>query len=170
MSDRNSWATPIKYLHSVRQVMGNIELDPASHKQANKNVRATAYYTAEDNGLEQHWKAKTLFLNPPYSKDLIGKFMTKVTDHYVAGDINQAIVLTNNCPDTAWFDNTLAVHGSAFCFPSKRIQFIAPKGVRTSSNSRGQVFTYLGNNPQSFIAEFSQYGLTVKPVKCKQQV
>jgi len=160
--DKNSWGTPINFLHSARSAMGSIDLDPATSEQANENVMATNYFTVDDNGLEQHWEGNT-WLNPPYSKDLIGKFMHKLVNHYVNGDVEQAIVLTNACQDTQWFNDTLALHATAYCFPSKRIQFIPPQGIKASSNSRGQVFTYLGDDPTAFITEFKQYGMMVIP-------
>jgi hypothetical protein len=44
---------------------GRIDLDPASSKSANTLVNADRYFTAEDNGLKQTWKAKNIYLYPP---------------------------------------------------------------------------------------------------------
>jgi len=44
---------------------GEIELDPASSKEANTLVCATRFFTKEDDGLRQKWKAKSLYLYPP---------------------------------------------------------------------------------------------------------
>jgi hypothetical protein len=50
-SDQNDWRTPRKYLDAVREVMGAIDLDPASSKEANETVQAKKFYTEADNGL-----------------------------------------------------------------------------------------------------------------------
>ena len=44
---------------------GEIELDPASSFYANSVVQATKYFTWENNGLTQSWKAKNVYLYPP---------------------------------------------------------------------------------------------------------
>lgn len=44
---------------------GAIDLDPASSKEANTLVNANRFYTFEDNGLQQEWRAKNIYLYPP---------------------------------------------------------------------------------------------------------
>ena len=44
---------------------GQIELDPASSHAANTLVNAKKYYTPQENGLKQTWKAKNVYLYPP---------------------------------------------------------------------------------------------------------
>jgi len=44
---------------------GEICLDPASSVSANKLVCATKFFTYEDSGLKQDWKAKNVYLYPP---------------------------------------------------------------------------------------------------------
>jgi hypothetical protein len=44
---------------------GRVDLDPASSKFANTLINAARYFTAEDNGLRQTWKAKNVYLYPP---------------------------------------------------------------------------------------------------------
>ena len=44
---------------------GEIELDPASSSNANSVVQAKKYFSWENNGLVQNWKAKNIYLYPP---------------------------------------------------------------------------------------------------------
>jgi hypothetical protein len=44
------WFTPPRYIEAVREVLGAIDLDPASCESANRIVQATRYFTAADNG------------------------------------------------------------------------------------------------------------------------
>ena len=44
---------------------GEIDLDPASSESANSIVCATRYFTWEENGLNQDWKGKSIYLYPP---------------------------------------------------------------------------------------------------------
>jgi hypothetical protein len=44
---------------------GEIDLDPASSEHANTIVQANRYFTRENNGLFQDWRAKNIYLFPP---------------------------------------------------------------------------------------------------------
>jgi hypothetical protein len=44
---------------------GEINLDPASSDHANALVQAHRYFTWEQNGLNQSWKSKNIYLYPP---------------------------------------------------------------------------------------------------------
>lgn len=58
----NEWYTPDRYIQAVKEVLGSIDLDPASCAEANQTVGATDYYTKEDDGLEQYWKGNVFLL------------------------------------------------------------------------------------------------------------
>jgi hypothetical protein len=44
---------------------GQIDLDPASSLEANTHVNAYKFFTPRYNGLNQEWKAKSVYLYPP---------------------------------------------------------------------------------------------------------
>lgn len=149
------WYTPERYIKAARAVMAGINLDPASSAAANQVVKAAKFYTAEEDGLIQDWSGR-VWLNPPYTRGVIDKFIAKMVHEYSAGNIHQAIVLTNNATDTAWFHG-LAIAASAWFFPRGRTKFyrIHPDGTQeTGPPLQGQVHTYLGPNPLKFIKEF----------------
>jgi len=50
-SGQVDWWTPTRYLEAARDVLGAIDLDPASSAGAQANVRATQYLTKETNGI-----------------------------------------------------------------------------------------------------------------------
>lgn len=56
--------TPIEIVDAARELMGGIDLDPASCERANKYIRAKRYFAQQDNGLSKAWKGR-VFLNPP---------------------------------------------------------------------------------------------------------
>lgn len=158
-SGNNEWYTPIEIIETARLTMGSIDLDPASSDIANETVQAKAYYTAEDNGIEQEWYGN-VWLNPPYSTDLIGAFADKLADEI--WNIDQAIVLVNNATETEWF-GTLVDLSDAICFPRTRIKYNAPDGKKNSP-LQGQAILYYGEQKEEFVEKFSVFGWCAYPV------
>ena len=156
----NEWYTPAEYADLAREVMGSIDLDPASCDEANKVVRASAYYTKEDDGLTKAWKGN-LWINPPYSRDLMPAFVEKLKQSFINGDVDSAILLSHNNTDTAWF-HSLASVSSAICFPKKRIRFY--RGEEIAAPTNGQAFFYLGDNAGTFADVFGSVGFVVEPI------
>jgi len=150
------WYTPQKYIDMAREVMGGIDLDPASNDFANKTVNATTYYTKEDDGLSKEWKGR-IWLNPPYSS-IISKFIDKICYSNI-----EAIVLTNNSTDTKWFQQA-AVNCDAICFTHGRINFYNNE-QKKSSPTNGQSFFYFGNNKTKFSNIFKEVGFIVEVIK-----
>lgn len=160
-SGDNEWYTPARYVDMAREVMGTIDTDPASNPTAQRTVRATTYYTAETNGLDKEWYGK-VWMNPPYSRDLIPAFAAKIVSEYRSGRVSEAILLTNNATDTGWFASFFGV-ASAFCFTKGRIRFESPTRQNGGTLQMGQVFTYLGDNPGRFQSVFGEIGHVMLP-------
>lgn len=72
--------------------MGGIDLDPASCAEANNVVRATRFFTASDNGLDQEWSGR-IWLNPPYNKGMLRRFMLKLVTELDSQHVTSAVAL-----------------------------------------------------------------------------
>jgi hypothetical protein len=136
--------------------MGGIDLDPASCEVANETVGAKEFFTEETNGLDKPWHGR-VFLNPPYCLELISKFTDKLVEEVEAGNVTQAIMLTNNSTDTQWFHCVLEVT-SAICLVKGRIKYWSNRGTPTKHPLQGQVFFYVGPERARFKEAFSQFG------------
>jgi phage N-6-adenine-methyltransferase len=156
----DEWFTPGKYVELAREVLGEIDLDPASHAIAQETVRAAQFFTAADDGLKQEWHGR-IFLNPPYSKPLIGQFVDKLIAEFLSGNVREAIMVVNNSSDTRWFHAALCV-ARRVCFTKGRISFISPGGGGCSP-VQGQALHYFGPNVERFEAVFSAHGAVVEP-------
>jgi len=154
-SGDNEWYTPEPYIEAARAVMGGIDTDPASHEEANKVVKATEFFTAEENGLHFEWVGR-VFLNPPYEGKLIVQFMDKLDESVDQGVTTEAVVLVNNATETRWFA-VLASVSACLCFPTGRIKFWHPR--KESVPLQGQCIAYIGANAEKFMSEFRQFGI-----------
>ena len=154
-SGENEWYTPPQYIEAAREVMGSIDLDPASSAKANKTVQAKRFYTKRDSGLTKKWKGN-VWMNPPYAQPLITEFSEKLISELK--NINQAIVLVNNATDTEWLQDMMQ-YANMFCFVEKRIKFLDVTGNPTGSPLQGQVILYFGQNSEDFSNVFCEYGL-----------
>jgi ParB family chromosome partitioning protein len=159
-SGENEWYTQAIHIEAARNVLGCIDLDPASSELANKTIQAKRFYSAEDDGLSKKWKGD-VWMNPPYSSNLIGLFCDKMVMHVSDGSVTSAIVLINNATETQWF-HTLASQASAYCFPKGRVRFVDVNGVLGASPLQGQCFVYFGTSVAMFKKQFSEFGIVVK--------
>lgn len=154
-SGDDEWYTPALYIGLAREVMGTIDVDPASNSHAQKTVKATRFYTTETNGLTKGWNG-AVWMNPPYSNPDIQNFISKVIEEYAAKRTTQAIVLTNNSGDTVWHQS-LAEVSAARCITRGRVKF---ESTTRESNSpaMGQSFFYLGKRVAKFAEVFAEIG------------
>jgi hypothetical protein len=158
-SGEHEWYSPPEYVDAARQVMGAIDLDPMSSSTANNVVQAETYFDAETDGLQQRWRGR-LWANPPYTNKTMTAFVTKLITDHEAGDVTEAVVLTNNATDTTWFQ-ALASEADAICLPRGRAHYWRGDNREISSALQGQTVFYLGSNTGTFIEVFGAIGLVV---------
>jgi len=150
-SGDNEWYTPVEIIKTARQVMGGIDLDPASSEEANAVVKADTFFTAEQDGLKQAWRG-AVWLNPPFAGELIGRFAQKLVD---SETVAQAVVLVNNATETRWFQ-LLLTKAACLCLPAGRVKFWHPRKVATPL--QGQAILYFGPHKGKFHEQFKHFG------------
>lgn len=109
------WETPQDFFSRLNALF-NFTLDAAS---TDENAKCEKHFTAEDDGLSQNWEGQTVWLNPPYSRD-IAKWVEKA---YKEGLKENTIVvcLLPARTDTAWFHD-YCMHGRVI-FVRGRLKF-----------------------------------------------
>lgn len=155
------WYTPEEYLDAAREVMEEIDLDPASSEIAQKRVKAKRFFTMTDDGLTKQWKGR-IYLNPPYTSGLVDKFLSKLVSHLNAGEVSEAIVLVNNATDTGWMQDA-AKAASVVCFPRGRIRFLDENG-KPGAPLQGQAILYFGDEGERFADVFQTFGFCAEIV------
>ena len=153
--------TSAEWVERARQVLGEIDLDPASCEQAQETVQAKRYFTQSDNGLEQDWWGRML-INPPYTQPDLALFVDKLLHELDVKHVTAAILLTFNNTDAAWFQKAAAV-ATAICFPRGRIRFINRDGTPWSA-AQGNAFFYFGDDLPAFVRHFGPTGLIARTI------
>jgi hypothetical protein len=153
------WYTPAEVIAAAREVMGDIDLDPASCDTANDIVNAAEFYDKEQDGLSLEWHGR-VFMNPPYAAGLVGVFTDKLLSHVRTESVSEAVVLVNNATETKWFQ-ALAQASDAICFPKSRIRFWNPNRNESMTGLQGQAVVYFGPNTGRFRTVLSKQGVTV---------
>jgi len=153
--------TPSFYIEKAREVLGAIDLDPASSEYAQQTVRAGNYFTVADDGLSREWFGR-VWLNPPYHRELAPLFIDKLIEERINRHVSAAVVLTNNSTDTVWFEKAVR-YCSAICFTRGRIRFEVPNAEPVLP-TQGQAFLYFGNDRTIFTDVFDAVGFCVEPL------
>ena len=162
------WYTPKEIIEAARKVLGTIDLDPASCAEANEIVKATRFYSIENDGLAKKWEGK-IWLNPPFATGMIETFVDKAIESYRAGDVEEAIIFLNNATDTTWFQSLFNIT-SAICFIRGRIRCWRPDKLQNSTPLQGQALIYLGSCPEVFQSVFGSLGAILQRANCHRIV
>lgn len=125
--DSPEWYSPSPFVEAARTVMGAIDLDPASHEEANLTVLATTFYDLTANGLVQPWFGR-VFHNPPGG--LVDAFWKKFLAERER--VEQMVFVGYSLEQLQTFqtDNAVTPLDFALCFPKKRIAFVENEAKR----------------------------------------
>ena len=149
--------TPLCVLDPVRKFWPEgIDLDPCGHPDS--LISATNTILPPDDGLGVDWTwAKTIWLNPPYSRDQVKEWLGKLA-RSTADSMREGLALINSDHTTGWWRDH--VRHRPLCLWGERISFICPEGMGARSPS---TLVYFGTRWQRFSAVFGAHGQVVLP-------
>jgi hypothetical protein len=176
------WGTPKEIMTLVHDILGTIDLDPASDLEFNKVVQAKRVITKEENSLVADWggsyeKPITIFLNPPSAgklpgnKSYAGVYWAKLMDFALTGKMKDAIFLGFSLEQLAVTQNYHERCMCQFtsCVPKRRTKFYKHDSNKISPTHSNIIVYVPGRIDQSFRFEhvFSQLGCIInKPFYC----
>lgn len=121
--DSAEWYSTPALVEAARELFGGrIDLDPASHEEANRIVKAERFYDEQKDGLRQSWDASSLFLNPPGG--LVDAFWKKLIAE--TWNVREAVWIGYSLEQlqTLQVSNVRTPLDHPLCFPSRRIAFV----------------------------------------------
>ena len=164
------WHTPDEYLNAARELMGDIDIDPATDEKAQLRIKAKVYYTRETNGLDKLWLGR-LWLGTPYKVGLIEQFTQRAIEQYQCGNVIEGLILTHtNNTHFDYFQDLLEAC-SGVCFVRDYIRWVkghekeeeAMKDIgvkwEPEYTKHGNAVLYLGLRPLQFSKIFSKFGV-----------
>lgn len=125
-SENNEWATPQPFFDKLDNKF-NFTLDPCATK---KTAKCNKYYTKKDNGLSKSWEGETVFVNPPYGREL-KNWVKKAYDE----SRNSGTTVVLLCPartDTKYFHSYM-MKASELHFIKGRLKFESDNKVSNSA-------------------------------------
>lgn len=162
--------TPSFIVEAAREVLGGIDLDPASNMTANRTVNARFYYDQGSNGLEASWNQPyedptSIFLNPPTPAKL---WWIKLLEEVALGHVSHAIFVGFSVQlcQTSPLHTEASILEYPCCFPQRRVAYLDPKGNPQKSPPGASVIVYVPgtiDRSYEFGSVFSSLGAVTIP-------
>ena len=115
-SETNEWSTPIDLYNSLDEIY-NFTLDPCSTKE---NAKCDKFFTIEDDGLKQDWSKDTVFMNPPYGRE-IKDWVKKAYEESIKGAT--VVCLIPSRTDTKYWHDYIFPYSREITFLKGRLKF-----------------------------------------------
>ena len=151
--------TPAWIVEAAREVMGGIDLDPASSPIANARVQAQRYFTEAEDGLSQPWAGR-IWLNHPFGRGANARWIDKLVEEFNAGNVTQACCITYASTSEQWFRPLMHF---PICWLHGRTNYLLPDGTIKRGVTKGSCVTYMGPNVRAFGRAFSPHGTVMLP-------
>lgn len=128
----DEWYTP----PSIFNELGHFDLDPCAARKPLWKI-ADTNYTADDDGLSKPWFGR-VWLNPPYSRPLLERFVNRLADH------GNGIALVFNRCDCKLFHDVIFKKADGILFLKGRVKFYSQDGRQNGPAGCGSVLVAFG--------------------------
>lgn len=121
-SKSNEWYTPMSVFEPLEKEFG-FTLDPCCTEQSSKCIK---YYTKEDDGLSKSWEGHTVFVNPPYGRE-IKHWVKKSYEESIKGAT--VVMLIPARTDTSYWHDYIFNKATDIRFMRGRVKFQKEDGT-----------------------------------------
>ena len=115
-SRKDNWRTPKKFFEELNKEF-NFDLDACAD---DKNALCKDYFSKENSCLDQNWGGRTVFMNPPYGRN-ISQFIEKAFNEKERA--KTIVMLLPARTDTKYFHNYIYNHAE-IRFVKGRLKFL----------------------------------------------
>lgn len=153
-SKNQEWYTPPWIYERARLIMGSIDLDPATSKEAIAlGNTAKSYFTKSDDALKQDWGVqKNIFCNPPYTLDDNSSGAKAFLNKLMSSQYKQAVFVSIEDSGTKYGQFLWGLCTAIF-IPRGRVDFSGQKG-----NTRSSIVWGIGVDALKFYLAFKNHG------------
>ncbi len=133
-SGATEWGTPPEFIQVLEDLFGLFTLDPCATRHNNVSER---FFTEWDNGLKQMWRAKNVFVNPPYGRQTnaniaaghcVKPWVYKAWREVDSGRAKRVVMLLPARTETVWFQDVVLPHAAELQFVKGRLRFVGAPG------------------------------------------
>lgn len=152
--------SPVTVVDAARDVMGGIDLDPASSLAANAVVGAKQFFTQQGDGLAHEWWGR-VWCNPPFRTGQ--QWAEHALREWQSGRVAAMCFLIAESMSASG-NSALLRQSAAICIPEGRLAFWSPDdGPRAPlRGGRSHIVVYLGPDPEAFCERFLVVGTTFR--------
>ena len=125
-SNTNEWYTPKKLFDELNEEF-NFNLDPCCTVES---AKCKDFYTEATNGLSKSWEGKTVFMNPPYGRE-IKKWIEKAYMESLKPN-TKVVALIPSRTDTSYWHDYIFNKAKDIRFLRGRIKFVDIDGNSSS--------------------------------------
>lgn len=143
-SKSNEWDTPQDFYNKLNARF-SFTLDPCCTPES---AKCSNYYTEEDDGLSRSWAGETVFMNPPYGRQ-ISKWIKKAYEESQHENTTVVCLIPSRTDTKYWHDYCMKAH--EVCFIKGRLRF-------------GNPVTNAEQNPAPFPSAIVVFRAGYKPV------
>jgi hypothetical protein len=165
IGNSRDWCTPHKYVHAVKEVLGEIHLDPCSNQWSIVGAK-TEWRLPKDDGLKPAWSYPTIYVNPPYGSDQdrgtrILDWMSKCSAAHQEFD-SEVIALVPIAANTKHWKLYVWPTAASICFLyDTRVRFLVEGRDDGKGAPMACAVVYWGRNKARFADVFHQHGAVV---------
>jgi len=152
----DDYYTNRKVMECVRECMGKIDIDPASHPEANRWVKACKFITIHHDGLKCEWYGK-VWVCPTFAE--WGRWVPKVVSEWNSGRVDEMCLMCPSRKTTNKYWAPILDIANAVCFIKGRRP---SEGKGTDSPDDGHCVFYLGARVDRFVKVFQRLGDSFK--------
>ena len=165
IQNKQDWNTPIKYANAIHKFFNfQLEFDPCSNLESIIESKYKCILPVD--GLKEKWNFKTIYINPPYGRDIERKTTIKnwIKKAYESHQkyLSEILMLIPVATNTShWKEYIFGKSSICFLFDTRLVFRINGK-EKNKGSPMACAIIYFGNDFQRFKNIFSEFGFMIQ--------